>query len=151
MYVKSVTHKLSSSSRTSLKNSVRSERLCIDYVLNYFDLSKDRKMNAILDLPKFRKITIILDLPKVIFNLLKSRKMMSLRIFISPVVEGLRTSNLKSRFISLKGFHTALHHKVNVALLGDNHVILRNLHISSYGGASVIKFEQDVHGLNRRP
>lgn len=77
--------------------------------------------------------------------------MMSLRIFISPVVEGLRTSNLKSRCISLKGFHTALQHRVNVALLGDNHVILRNLHISSYGGASVIKFEQDVHSLDRRP
>ena len=52
------------------------------------------KKNFIIDLPKDSKLTII-------FNLLKVSKMTSLRISISPVMEGLQTSNLRSRYTYL--------------------------------------------------
>ena len=101
---------------TSLGNNLQFERLCINYVINYFNLHKHRKINIILDLLKVIK-TIFLKLPKdskltCIFNLLKVSKMTSMRIFISPVMEGLRTSNLRSRHTSLKGFHRAFHHRI---------------------------------------
>ena len=38
-----------------------------------------------------------------------------------------------------------------VKSLCDNHVTLTNLHISSYGGATVIKFGQKVQGFNVSP
>ena len=62
-------------------------------------------------------------------------------------MEGLRTSNLRSRYTSLKGFHRAFHHRMKVTSSLDDHVTLTDPHISSYGGATVIKFGQKVHGL----
>ena len=66
--VRSICHaKLSSSTRTSLGNRLWSERLCMNYFMNYFNLLK------------FSKIAIIYGLPE-------DNKMTSLRIFISPVM-----------------------------------------------------------------
>ena len=111
----SVTLKLSNTNRTTLENNLQFERLCINYIINYFNLHEHRKIN-ILDLLKVIK-TIFIDLPKdskltCIFNLLKVSKMTSMRIFVSPVMEELRTSNLRSRYTSLKGFHRAFHHRM---------------------------------------
>ena len=67
-----------------------------------FQVAKISKLAIILDLLKVTKIIIILDLAK-------DRKLTSLKMLISPVMEGLRTSNLRSRYTSLKGLHRALH------------------------------------------
>ena len=81
---------------------LRSERLCINYIKNYFKLPKFNQNNTIFDLSKVSKLSIIIDL-------LKRRKIASSRIFIYPVTEGLQTSNFRSRYSSLKGFHRPLH------------------------------------------
>lgn len=106
----SARHKSSSSSRLFLETSLRSERLCINYGRNFSNLLKvslststmtqSSKVSIIHDLLKVSKLTIIFDLLKVF-------KMNSLRLFIS--LEVLRTSNMKTRYTSFKGFHRTLH------------------------------------------
>ena len=73
-----------------LENSLQSQVLRINYVINYFHHSKKKK----------KKIT---DLPKI-------RKLINLRIPISSVMERLQTSDLRSSYPSLKGFHEELHY-----------------------------------------
>ena len=56
---------------------------------------------------------VSLDLPKVSkmnnnFELLKVSKMPYLKIYMSPVMKKLETSNLDSRLTPLKGFHWVL-------------------------------------------
>lgn len=106
----SARHKSSSSSRLFLETSIRSERLCINYGRNFSNLLKvslststmtqSSKVSIIHDLLKVSKLTIIFDLLKVF-------KMNSLRLFIS--LEVLRTSNMRTRYTSFKGFHRTLH------------------------------------------
>ena len=52
MSVECFTPRLSSSSRTSLENSLRFEILCTNYVINYFILSKVTKLTIILTCQK---------------------------------------------------------------------------------------------------
>ena len=59
-----------------------------------------QKVNS--DLPKVSKININ-------FELLKVRNMTSLKIYVSPVMEKLETSNLDTWWTSLKEFHWVLH------------------------------------------
>ena len=75
------------------------------------------EMIIIFNLPKVTEIKVILDLAKVskltiIFDQLKVSKITSSRIFISSVTEGLQTSKLRSRCTFLKGFHSALNHRM---------------------------------------
>ena len=93
-------------------------------------------MTITLDLLYAIKTTGILHLPKFI-------KMTSLRIFKSPVVDGLQTSNLRIRYISLEGVPP----QDAVAALTDNQVILTDIHICSYERATVIKFGQKYTAL----
>ena len=79
------------------------------------------------------------------FELLKVDKMNILKIFISPVMEKLETSNLDRRKNlkfepHLKSSLDTLPQEV-VSSLPHNHVTLRNLFISGYRGATVTKFE----------
>ena len=53
------------SSCTSLENSRRSESLCINYVMNYFNQPNFSKMTIILILSKFIKRILYLTYPKI--------------------------------------------------------------------------------------
>ena len=53
------------SSCTSLENSRRSESLCINYVMNYFNQPNFSKMTIILILSKFIKRILSLTYPKI--------------------------------------------------------------------------------------
>ena len=64
-------------------------------------LKESNRVN--FDLPKGGKININ-------FELLKVSKKTSLKIYVSPVMEKLETSNLDSRWTSVKGFHWVLRH-----------------------------------------
>ena len=57
-------HKLFSSSYATLENSLQSERLCIRYVICYFNLPKISKMTIRLNLPQGNLVALILELPK---------------------------------------------------------------------------------------
>ena len=119
------------------------ERLCINYVLNYFlNLPKITKMIIIFDLPKLIFRATILDLPKVStlvinFDLPEVRKMTSLifffflrklRMFISPVTELRRTTNTKFE----EQVHLLERTLQDVGTtLPDNHVPVTNLHFST--------------------
>lgn len=85
-----------SSSGISLENILQLERLCINYVIYYFNLPKFSKM-IIFNLPKLSKMTMN-------FDPLSVSKVTSFRIFLSLVMEELQTSNLKSRGTSQKDF-----------------------------------------------
>ena len=73
---------------------------------NCFNQANVSKMTIILDMSKFMKRTSSLTCLKmtiliIIFNLLKFSKITILRISISPVMEGLQTSNLSSMYTYL--------------------------------------------------
>ena len=99
-----------------IENSLRSERLYMN-CHRLFQPAQSSKITIMLNLPKVSKLTIILDLFKVskltiIFDLLNVCKMTSLSIFMPSVMEGLRISNLRSRYTSLRGFHGVLHRRM---------------------------------------
>lgn len=85
-----------SSSGISLEKILQFERLCMNYIIYYFNLPKFSKM-IIFNLPKLSKMTMNFD-PLIV------SKVTSFRIFVSLVMEELQTSNLKSRDTSQKDF-----------------------------------------------
>ena len=105
------------------------------------------KLSKITDLPNVsirEKVGGNIDLPKVIkmdinFELLKVSKMTSFKIFISPVMEKLEHQIWTAGKHHWKSFTGYLPQEVVISL-AYNH--LTNLFISSYRGATVIKFEQ---------
>ena len=105
------------------------------------------KLSKLTDLPNVsirEKVGGNIDLPKVIkmdinFELLKVSKMTSFKIFISPVMEKLEHQIWTAGKHHWKSFTGYLPQEVVISL-AYNH--LTNLFISSYRGATVIKFEQ---------
>ena len=100
-----------------------------------YDLCQVSKMIIIFDVPKVRKITIKLEMPKVrkiTFDLLKFSYMINFRIVRGPI-------------------KVKCEEQVYLRQLLDNHVTLTNLHVSSYGAATFIKFGRNVHSLDRIP
>ena len=75
------------------------------------------------------------------FELLKDSKMVSLKIYISPVTEMIEASNLDANEPHSKG---SIGNPASVGsdIITNNHMTLTNLFISSYRGATVIKFGQ---------
>ena len=120
MYFESATHKLSSSSRKFIENSLRSE-LSIYYVRIISNFPKSPRFPTSLACPKSK------NWPS---SLIWS-KSASFTIFKFPVTEGLQ-----------KGFHKTLP-RDRVTSLPDNHMILSNLQLRrgySYQKAQDLEF-----------
>ena len=97
---------------------------------------------VIFDLPKVRKMIIY-------FKLLKVSKMISFKIYVSPVMREAKTLKFQQQVNLIKTVPLGPLPQEIVMSLPYNNMTLTNLLISSYSGAVVIKFGQLKQLLNR--